>query len=49
MSNISQINKPKISIQEQIARLEDKGVTFALYSKAEAEAYLEQNNYFGSR
>lgn len=46
MSDLSQMGKPKFSIDEQIKRLEEKGVTFALYSKQKTMTYLEENNSF---
>lgn len=46
MSDLSQMGKPKFSIDEQIKRLEAKGVTFALYSKQKTMTYLEENNSF---
>lgn len=45
-TNNQQVNKPKFSIQEQLKLLEEKGVSFVLYPREKAGAYLEQNNYF---
>jgi len=44
---VSSAEKPKLSVDQQIDHLEEKGVKFARISKAEAVQYLtDNNNYF---
>lgn len=40
------MNKPKLTIEQQIEHLEGKGITFDLFSKEEAKDYLSNNNYY---
>lgn len=39
-------NKPKLSFQQQIEHLKQKGVTFKIYDEKTAISILEKNNYF---
>lgn len=38
--------KPKLTIDEQIAHLKDKGVSFELFSEDDAKLYLETKNHY---
>lgn len=40
------MNKPKLTVDQQIAHLEDKGIKFNLYSKEDAKEYLTNNSYY---
>lgn len=40
------IKKPKLSLDEQIEHLKDKGVSFQLMNESDAKKYLEQNNNY---
>ena len=42
------VTKPLLSIQDQIQKLQDNGITFDLISIKEASDYLRYNNYFSS-
>ena len=38
--------KPKLTVEQQIEHLEEKGITFDLYSKEDAKDYLCNNSYY---
>jgi len=38
--------KPKLTVEQQIEHLEEKGITFDLYSKEDAKDYLSNNSYY---
>ena len=38
------IKKPKLSLDEQIEHLKDKGILFNIMDESDAKKYLEQNN-----
>ena len=40
------MNKPKLSIDQQIDHLEEKGIKFEICTKEEAKNYLSRNNYY---
>lgn len=40
------MGKPMLSVNEQIERLKEKGVTFNLFSEHDAAEYLRSNNYY---
>lgn len=39
------VYKQKLNIKDQVKYLEDKGISFNLFSKSNAEDYLTNNNY----
>lgn len=40
------VYKQKLNIKDQVKYLEDKGISFNLFSKSNAEDYLTNNNYY---
>mgnify|MGYP000181725293 FL=1 len=40
------IKKPKLSLDEQIEHLKDKGILFNIMDESDAKKYLEQNNNY---
>lgn len=40
------IYKQKLSVTDQVKRLEDKGISFNVFCKERAEDYLKSNNYY---
>ena len=40
------IYKQKLSVADQVKRLEDKGISFNVFCKERAEDYLTSNNYY---
>ena len=40
------IKKPKLSLDEQIEHLKDKGILFNIMDGSDAKKYLEQNNNY---
>ena len=40
------VYKQKQNIKDQVKYLEDKGISFNLFSKSNAEDYLTNNNYY---
>lgn len=46
MESTISVTKPLLSIQDQIQKLQDNGITFDLISIKEASDYLRYNNYF---
>lgn len=43
---MSETNKPKLTIDEQIQNMKDKNIQFSIVNEKEAEKFLSYNNYY---